>query len=214
MQDFEGPVSLGVVASDPITNAGVRAYLRSRTDMYLVPESQSWEADVIIALEMEVTEETLRRMESSVKERAERHIGIMLVTDSIQEKHLVRAIALGLVSVLPRSSSTLAHIGQSLLRISGGEADLPAPLVRSLIQQVQAINVNILEPPGLTPSGLTRREADVLRLLADGYDTAAMAERLRYSERTIKNILRGVIERHNLRNRTHAVAYALRSGAL
>jgi DNA-binding NarL/FixJ family response regulator len=52
----------------------------------------------------------------------------------------------------------------------------------------------------------------VLRLVADGLDTHQIAEKLAYSERTIKNVLYGVMSRLQLRNRAHAVAYALREG--
>jgi DNA-binding NarL/FixJ family response regulator len=54
----------------------------------------------------------------------------------------------------------------------------------------------------------------VLKLLADGMDTGEIAATLNYSERTIKNVLHGLMSRLDLRNRSHAVAYALRAGAL
>jgi DNA-binding NarL/FixJ family response regulator len=38
--------------------------------------------------------------------------------------------------------------------------------------------------------------------------------KLAYSERTIKNIVHELLERLELRNRAHAVAYAMRVGAL
>ncbi|TFE37105.1 LuxR family transcriptional regulator [Streptomyces sp. ICN441] len=54
----------------------------------------------------------------------------------------------------------------------------------------------------------------MLRLLADGLDTTEIAQRLNYSKRTVETIISGVTNRHGLRNRTHAVAFAWRSGAL
>jgi DNA-binding NarL/FixJ family response regulator len=54
----------------------------------------------------------------------------------------------------------------------------------------------------------------VLRLLADGHDTAEVGRQLYYSERTVKNIVHDVTSRLDLRNRTHAVAYALRQGLI
>lgn len=60
--------------------------------------------------------------------------------------------------------------------------------------------------------GLRDREIAVLRLVAEGMDTAEIARRLAYSERTVKNILHDVTTRLELRNRSHAVAYALREG--
>lgn len=61
-------------------------------------------------------------------------------------------------------------------------------------------------------SGPSPRERDVLTLLADGYSTREIAQRLCYSERTIKNVLQDFNARLQLRNRTQAVAYAVRRG--
>lgn len=57
---------------------------------------------------------------------------------------------------------------------------------------------------------LDRRSVDVLRLLADGADTREISERLGYSERTIKGIIREIHSGLGARNRAHAVATALR----
>jgi DNA-binding CsgD family transcriptional regulator len=57
-------------------------------------------------------------------------------------------------------------------------------------------------------------QCDVLRLVADGFDTVQIARTLSYSERTVKNIIQKVLIRLKLRNRPHAVAYALRNGLL
>src|SRR5438128_123328 len=67
-------------------------------------------------------------------------------------------------------------------------------------------------PRGFRVSGLTEREIQVLRLVADGHNTAEIARQLAYSERTIKNVIQDVITRFQLRNRSHAVAYAVRQG--
>jgi DNA-binding NarL/FixJ family response regulator len=72
----------------------------------------------------------------------------------------------------------------------------------------------VLAPRGLTFSGLTEREVKVLRLLADGMDTTEVGRQLFLSERTVKNVVHDIMSRLNLRNRTHAVAYALRQGLI
>lgn len=61
---------------------------------------------------------------------------------------------------------------------------------------------------------LADREREVLRMLADGLSTLEIARRLNYSERTVKNIIHDMLDRLNLRNRPHAVAFALRHGLL
>jgi DNA-binding NarL/FixJ family response regulator len=71
-----------------------------------------------------------------------------------------------------------------------------------------------LAPRGMSFTGLSAREADILRLVADGLDTNEIATSLSYSERTVKNVLHDVTSRLQLRNRSHAVAYALRQGMI
>ena len=67
---------------------------------------------------------------------------------------------------------------------------------------------------GSTALGWSAREIEVLRLLANGLSTREVARRLAYSERTIKNVVYDLTTRHGLRNRTHAVAVAVRAGVV
>jgi DNA-binding CsgD family transcriptional regulator len=78
-------------------------------------------------------------------------------------------------------------------------------LLGRLLDQMSRLQQRVLAPKGISPNGFTYREIEVLRLLADGYDTAAIAETLAYSERTIKNVIHDVTSRLHLRNRSHAV---------
>jgi DNA-binding NarL/FixJ family response regulator len=58
------------------------------------------------------------------------------------------------------------------------------------------------------------RELRVLGLLADGYRTSEIALELAYSERTIKHSISALTARLQLRNRTQAVAIAVREGLI
>lgn len=69
-------------------------------------------------------------------------------------------------------------------------------------------------PAHRTTGQLTRRELDVVRLLADGDSTRDIALRLSYSERTVKNIVRDLQAKLNGRTRAHAVALATRQGLI
>jgi DNA-binding NarL/FixJ family response regulator len=73
-----------------------------------------------------------------------------------------------------------------------------------------------LAPPSSPPwlAGLTGRDLDVLRLLADGRSTAVIAEDLAYSESTIKNVIHDLVRQLGARNRAQAVAMAIRAGAI
>ena len=61
---------------------------------------------------------------------------------------------------------------------------------------------------------LTQRERDVLILLADGFRTAEVAERLMVSEHTVRSRIKTILDKLGARNREHAVAIAIRQGAV
>jgi two-component system, NarL family, response regulator len=68
--------------------------------------------------------------------------------------------------------------------------------------------------PAVPPSGsrgkLTRRQREILQLLADGGSTSLAARELGLSEETVKTHTKNMLARLGARNRTHAVAIALR----
>ncbi len=72
--------------------------------------------------------------------------------------------------------------------------------------------------PAVPPSGsrgkLTRRQREILQLLADGGSTAAAARELGLSEETVKTHTKNMLARLGAKNRTHAVAIALRESLI
>src|SRR5262245_10749288 len=137
----------------------------------------------------------------------------VLVTDRFRPRDLLPALGCGTVSVM-----SLFEAGDRLLpailRAHDGSVHLPPDLQGVLLAQLRRLQQNVRGSDGQTISGLSTRECDVLRLLANGLDTGAIAFELNYSERTVKNVLYGVMRRLGLKNRAHAVAYALRTGAI
>ena len=208
------PLTVAVLASDPITAEGTIAYLRSRPGVQPVTGGSVHRADVILILTNWVTEQTLTMMQRAADQAASDEARFVLVGDGVREPQLLRAVSLGVVSVLPRQGTDHEAILRAILAVRDGRVQLPDKALGWLVGQIRAIQRNVLTPHGLTPAGLESREVDVLRLLADGLDTVEIAGRLSYSERTVKNIIHGVLSRLNLRNRSHAVAYALRNGLL
>jgi two-component system, NarL family, response regulator DegU len=59
---------------------------------------------------------------------------------------------------------------------------------------------------------LTRRECEVLQLLADGKSNRGIGEALFISEKTVKNHVSNILQKMNVNDRTQAVVMAIKNG--
>lgn len=205
------PVAVYVYASDPILQAGVISQLRMRPEVRVVDEAELDQAAVAVVVADVLDDDVLRVLRALQRGSVPRTV---LVARVIDDATLVAAAEAGVGGLLRRSEATPASLARALLRVAAGEGELPADLLGRLLGQVGRLQRQVLAPRGLAFSGLTDREAQVLKLVANGHDTAEIARQLCYSERTVKNILHDVTTRLQLRNRSHAVAYAVREGLI
>ncbi|MFI5694286.1 LuxR C-terminal-related transcriptional regulator [Kribbella sp. NPDC051586] len=138
----------------------------------------------------------------------------VLIGSTIDDDALMTAVELGVSGVLRRTEATADRIVHLVQAAAAGDGSLPPDLLGRLLGQVSPMQRHVPAPRGLSHTGLSDRETQVLRLVADGKDTQEIARELSYSERTVKNVLHDVTSRLQLRNRSHAVAYALREGLI
>jgi DNA-binding NarL/FixJ family response regulator len=208
------PVAVVVLAVDPILEQGAIAYLRARPEVEVVPSEQLPEAEVALVIVDVVTDEMLGFIERTSQAAAEGGPRIVLVGDLAQQRQVERVVGAGLFSIIPRREADFEHVLRAITAVRGGTLYLPGDVLGRITGWLNSVEKQALEPHGLTASGLDKREVAVFRLVAEGLETQEIAERLNYSERTVKNAIYAVTTRLNLRNRAHAVAYAIRNGAI
>jgi DNA-binding NarL/FixJ family response regulator len=210
---FPGPISVAVLAGDAVTGQGAAAYLDSCPDLKILTAARQHEADVVLIIVNWVADETITWMQR-IAEAAKRLPRFVLVGDGVREHHVLRAVTYGPVSVIPRREAEFERIVGAITAIHEGRLEMPDDALGWLVDHVRTTHKDFLEPNGLTATGLEAREIEVLRLLAEGMGTPEIAQMLNYSERTVKNIIHRVLTRLRLRNRAHAVAYAVRNGSI
>lgn len=199
-----------VYAPDPISQAGVAAQLRARPEITVLDEEPD-HAEVAVVSVDRIDDEAMRVSRAVQRNGRPR---LVLVVGSVEENDLLNAVELGISGLVRRSEATPERLVGAIQSAARGEASLPPDLLDRLIQQMKHVHDHVLAPANLHASGLTSREIDVLALIAEGNDTREIAGELLYSERTIKNIVQDITRRFGLRNRSHAVAYALRHGLI
>jgi DNA-binding NarL/FixJ family response regulator len=200
-----------VHGSDPISRAGVISQLRARPEIRLVNEMEVDEAAVALVVTDVLDEETARAMRALRRGDTPR---LLLVATVLDEAALVVAAEIGVGGLLRRIDATPEALVRTITRVATGDGEIPPDLLGRLMEQLGRLQRQVLAPRGLTFTGLSPREVDVLRLVADGLDTGEIADTLNYSERTVKNVLHELTTRLQLRNRSHAVAYAVREGLI
>jgi DNA-binding NarL/FixJ family response regulator len=212
----DGPVRVVVAALSGGTSlAGEMVAALTACGESEVLQAGDWGfADVVVVLAELVTEAVVEELVTWSRMTVNTGQRIVLVAGPLRERYLPRLFGAGVVSVLPYRDVTTNQVLRAVLASSAGRSVVPESMVRWLVDEVRSVQSDLLVSQGLLAGGLTVREVEVLRRLADGYDTGRIAGDLNYSERTIKKIIQDVMSRLRLRNRAHAVSYAMRVGAI
>jgi DNA-binding NarL/FixJ family response regulator len=111
------------------------------------------------------------------------------------------------------------HLANSAIQ-AGASAYVARTAAAELL--MRAVNAALAQEsfidPAVPPPGsrgkLTRRQREILQLLANGGSTPVAARELGLSEETVKTHTKNALGRLGARNRTHAVAIALRDALI
>ncbi len=204
-------VPVVVHARDPISAAGVVSQLRHRPEVQVLRANEIDRARVAVVVVDGMDEDAVHLLRSVQRRGGCRTV---LLASALEDGDLASAVEVGVTGLVRRSEATPERLVDVIIRAASGEGSVPPDLLGRLLDQVGNLQRQVLAPRGLTFTGLATRELAVLKLVADGLNTGEIAESLAYSERTVKNVLHDITTRLQLRNRSHAVAYALRAGLI
>ena len=124
--------------------------------------------------------------------------------------------ALGIVAHGDRAERDLAThalaVGASAYVSRGAGPEELRSAVDAALEQERFIDPAV--PPRAGRNRLTRRQRQILQLLADGGSTTLAAEELQVSEETVRTHTKNLLARLEARNRAHAVAIGLRESLI
>lgn len=124
---------------------------------------------------------------------------------------LVRDRAIGILIAINKAGDDVRFLDDDL-RLAEAFAARAAMAVDLSERGVGVVGHRASTEPADRPAGLTRRETEVLRLVAMGLSDAAVAERLTVSERTVHAHLRSIYRKLDVDSRGQATRFALEHG--
>ncbi|QES47609.1 helix-turn-helix transcriptional regulator [Streptomyces venezuelae] len=205
------PVPVNVVALDPVLEAGTKSTLFACPEVVLTAPDGAPRVVVMTVDQVGHPELDVLRTIREAPHRPD----VVLVAAELAPGGALHAIAAGARGLLRRREADVARLSRAVLAAARGDCTLPPDLLDLLLKHSGAPGRD--GDPTAAPwaaAGLTDRERSVLRMVADGLETSEIAQRLCYSPRTVTTVVHDITQRFRLRNRAHAVAYALRTGLL
>ncbi|MEV0697088.1 LuxR C-terminal-related transcriptional regulator [Saccharopolyspora sp. NPDC050389] len=204
-------VPVAVYAGDPILEFGVTQQLRPRPEVEVLKASEEARAEVSLVVVDRLDDaagQLLRRLQRTSSVRTG------LIVSEFEQDSLQATIECGVAAVLRRRDADQDRMVGLITALVRGEGMLPGDMLGRLLDHVGKLQRSAAAAVRPILSTLNTREVEVLRLIADGFDTREIAVKMSYSERTVKNILQEVTTRLQLRNRAHAVGYVMRHGLI
>jgi DNA-binding NarL/FixJ family response regulator len=160
--------------------------------------------DVVL---MDVSMPVLDGVEATrlVTERAP-GVAVVMLTMHADQNVIARAIRAGAVGYMVKDCTT-EELVRTIRQAASGETALTADLAATMLEEMRTSS------PEVRPeSVLSKREEEVLQLIAEGASTTEVGEQLFISVKTVKNHLASIYEKLDARDRTQAVLQAVRMG--
>src|SRR4051794_7269648 len=137
------------------------------------------------------------------------NIRIVMLTMHADDGVIADALRAGAVGYLVKDCST-DEIAHAVRQAASDDASLSPELASAMLDEVRRIDPTPSEEE--SEQVVTKREVEVLQLIADGCSTPEVAEKLFISQKTVKNHLASIYQKLDARDRTQAVLQAVRMG--
>jgi len=201
----------------PIMRAGIRLLLENESDIDIVGEAdnglkavemtQSLRPDVVIMdismPDLDGFEATRRICQSCPNTR------VLVLTMYDSEEHFFEILKAGAVGYVPKKAAPTDLISALRSVYAGGVFIYPT-VARSLVNDYLRRAEGGGEQESL--GGLTDRERQVLRMIAEGRSNKEIADALVLSVKTVERHRANIMEKLGLHSRTALVKYAIRKG--
>ncbi|GCE47740.1 LuxR family two component transcriptional regulator [Thermosporothrix hazakensis] len=138
-------------------------------------------------------------------------ISVIILTMYRQNQYMLQALKNGAKGYLPKSASA-AEVAETIRKVHAEGLAIEPEMTRAIVNEYRRLAEASSE--GQSTELLTEKELEIVRYVAAGLSNKEIAEKLSYSEKTVKNYLSIIFQKLHLRDRTQVAIFALRHGLL
>jgi two-component system NarL family response regulator len=212
----ETPIRVMLVDDQELFRRGLDLVLRDEPDIEVVGEAGDGLAAIERAAElqpdvvmMDVRLPGVGGIEAARRIRnAQPSTKVVMLTVSDDEEDLFGAIRAGVSGYLLKEIS-IDEVANAVRAVVQGQALVTPSMAAKLFSEFNVLSRRVDAQHGTTPR-LTDREVEVLRLVAKGMSNKEIATELVIAENTVKNHVRNILEKLQMRSRMEAAMYAVR----
>ncbi|MCL4303695.1 MAG: response regulator transcription factor [Anaerolineae bacterium] len=210
-KSLDAPIRILIADDHEIVREGLRSLIGLQPDMELVGEAANGLEAVSLALTLQpdviLIDLAMPHQDGLIAiakiKQALPQARILVLTGFSKDEHVFPAVKAGALGYLLKDTPR-EELLRAITEVAYGRAYWPPAIATQLAQGMARL--------AGTPSELTTREVEILRLLARGLTNEQIAWQLYLSANTVARHINSILTKLDLTNRTQAVLFALRHG--
>lgn len=214
-------ITILIVDDHEVVRQGLRAYLGAQPDLEVVAEAASGEEAVRMVAElapdvalMDLLMPGMDGIEATRQlKKVSPRTQVVVLTSFYEDEHIFPALRAGAISYLLKDVK-MDEMATAVRRAALGEATLHPRVAARLIKEIHGGQASQNSAAFNPYTGLTERELEVLRLVANGLSNGEIAAQMVISENTVKGHVSNILSKLHLADRTQAAVFAWKEGVV
>ncbi|HLZ63750.1 MAG TPA: response regulator transcription factor [Ktedonosporobacter sp.] len=138
---------------------------------------------------------------------------VIMLSVQGQQQQMLQAMKNGARGYLLKSAS-VREVAHAIRMVRTGGVFIEPGLTGAIVSEFRRLSDPAIVGQSQSTEGLSAKELEIVRYVATGMSNKEIAEKLAYSEKTVKNYLSVIFQKLHLRDRTQVAIFALRQGLL